>query len=222
MAGDGSGGGVSNYTALMCSIAALTAACSAGRTMTAGGELAPVRPINANWLPAGTSLTTRLDQSISTVSSRSGDSFSATVLNPVFAQDGTIAVPAGSLLRGHITGIHVSSAPDERSLIRLAFDDIQMRGVTYPVTASVSNVVVERQTTVPLESPAPRNAVVGAAPDAAIGGIVSGAALSKVLSAGLLGAATGTVISLGAGGTESILPAGSALNVRTNEPVRFR
>jgi hypothetical protein len=201
------------HTALMLSFAALTAACAAGTTRTAGGELAPVSPVNGNWLPAGTSMNARLNQSIETVASRSGDSFSATVINPVYAQDGTVAIPAGTILHGRITGVHNATAPGEQSLIRLAFEDLQMHGRTYPVTASISNVVLERPTTA-----AARGAAAGTAP----GTVISGAELSKMLKSGLLGAATGTVISMGVGGTENVMPAGSTMTVRTNEDVRIR
>lgn len=210
---------MSRYIALTLSLASLTAACATGRTATAGGMIAPVTPLSADWLPPGTSVIARLDQSIGTLSSRTGDSFSATVLNPVFAQDGTVAIPAGALLRGHITGIHTSTAPGERNLIRLAFDNLQMHGVTYPVTASISNIVIERPNTPVTESSLARNPATGAA-IVGIATVISGAELSQILSAGLLGSATGTVIALGPGSPESFLPGGSALTVRTNEAVR--
>jgi hypothetical protein len=210
------------HTGLMFASAALTAACATGRTVTVGGEVAPVTPLNSNWLPAGTSMSARLNQSISTTSSRSGDTFNATVVNPVYAQDGTVAVPAGTILHGHITGVHNTTTPGAQRLIRLAFDDIQMRGRTIPVTASISDVVLERQPTGAATSSTARGAVTGAAAGAVLGAVISGADLSKILAAGLLGAAAGTVISMGTGGTESVLPAGSTLSVRTNENVRIR
>jgi hypothetical protein len=182
--------------------------------------IAPVTPLSADWLPPGTSVIARLDQSIGTLSSRTGDSFSATVLNPVFAQDGTVAIPAGALLRGHITGIHISRAPGDRSLIRLVFDNLQMHGVTYPVTASISNIVIERPNTPVTESSLARNPATAAATGVGIATVISGAELSQILSAGLLGSATGTVIALAPGSPESFLPGGSALTVRTNEAVR--
>lgn len=210
------------YTTLLVA-SAMTAACATGtRVTTAGGELAPVTPPNGSWIPAGTSMVAKLNQSIGTESSRKGDTFTATVVNPVYAQDGFIAVPAGSLLRGRITGVHNSSIPGEQSVIRLAFEDIQMRGKTYPVTASISNVVVEKQVT-PATSPSlVRNAVAGGAVGAGLGAVVSGADLSKMIAGGVLGAATGTVISLGSGGTEGVMPAGSTFTVRTNDNVRVR
>ena len=213
---------MARYIALVLSCAALTSACATGTVVTAGGEVAPVSPVNGNWLPAGTSMNARLDQSIGTVSSRSGDTFSATVVNPVYAQDGSIAVPAGAILHGHITGVHNASVPGEQSVIRFAFDDLQMHGRTYPLTASISNVVVEKQTTGATASSTVRGAVTGVAAGAVLGAVISGAELSKILAGGVLGAATGTVISMGVGGTQNVLPAGSTLSVRSNEDVRIR
>jgi hypothetical protein len=184
--------------------------------MTASGELAPVTPPNGRWIPAGTSMQVKLNQSLGTGSSRKGDSFTATVINPVYAQDGFTAVPAGSLLRGRITGVYNSSDPGEQSLIRLAFEDLQMRGQTFPVTASISNVVpIDKQAIPASTASTVRNG-------AGVGTVLSGAELSRIVSNGILGAATGTVISLGAGGNEGVLPAGATLTVRTNDQVIVR
>jgi hypothetical protein len=167
-------------------------------------------------------MSARLNQSIGSSSSHNGDTFSATVLNPVFAQDGSVAVPAGSLLHGRITGVHNATVPGEQSVIRLAFEDLQMHGRTFPLTASISNVAVERQPTAPNTSSTVRGAVTGAAAGAVLGAVISGGDLSRILTGGLLGAATGTVISMGVGGTENVIPSGSTLSVRTNEDVRVR
>jgi hypothetical protein len=165
----------------------------------------------------------KLNQSLGTESSRKGDSFTATVINPVIAQDGFIAVPEGSLLRGRISGIRISSIPGEKSVIRLAFEDLQIRGKTYPVTASISNVVPVDKHAIPATTASTvRNAAVGAPAGAAIGAVISGGELSKIIMGGILGAGTGTVISLGAGGTEAVIPAGSTFTVRTNDQVVVR
>jgi hypothetical protein len=157
----------------------------------------------------------KLNQSLGAESSRKGDSFTATVINPVIAQDGFIAVPQGSLLRGRISGIRNSSVPGEKSVIRLAFEDLQIRGKTYPVTASISNVV-------PVDKQAIPATTASTARNAAVGAVISGGELSKIIMGGILGAGTGTVISLGAGGTEGVIPAGSTFTVRTNDQVVVR
>jgi hypothetical protein len=165
----------------------------------------------------------KLNQALGTASSRKGDSFTATVVNPVIAQDGFIAVPEGSLLRGRITGIHKSSIPGEQSVIRLAFEDLQIRGKTFPVTASISNVVpVDKQAIPATTASTVHNAAAGGATGAALGTVISGGELSKIIAGGILGAATGTVISLGAGGSEGVIPAGSTFTVRTNDQVIVR
>jgi len=196
---------------------AMTAACatSGPKTRTLGGDIAPVTPPNGSWIPAGTSMQVKLNQSLSTESSRKGDSFTATVINPVYAQDGFTAVPAGSLLRGRITGIYNSSKPGEQSVIRLAFEDLQMRGHTYPVTASISNVVPVDKQTIPASTATTVRT-------AGVGTVISGSDLSRLVANGVLGAATGSVISLGPGGNEGVLPAGATLTVRTNDQVVVR
>ncbi len=192
---------------------ALTTACAATGTkvVTAGGELAPVSPPNGSWIPAGTSMLVKLNQTLGTATSHTGDTFTATVANPVVAQDAFVAIPAGSLLRGRITGIHISSNAGEQSIIRLAFEDLQLRGQTYPVSASISNLVVEKPIAGATTSPIVRNAT-----------IISGAELSRIIASGVLGTAVGTVISLGPGGTETVIPAGSSLTVRTSDNIVVR
>jgi len=55
-----------------------------------------------------------------------------------------------------------------------------------------------------------------------LGAIISGGDLSKIISGGLLGAAAGTVISLGTGSTQSVIPAGSMMTIRSTQPVQIR
>lgn len=74
-----------------------------------------------------------------------------------------------------------------------------MEGVAGKSTGSTSSTV--------------RSATVGAAAGAVLGAIISGGDLDRILGGGLLGAAAGTVISLGRGDVESVLPEGSTLTV---------
>lgn len=206
-------------TTLAC--AALLAACASGTQVSAGGEVAPATPANRNWLPAGTTMSARLDQSIST-SSHEGDAFSATVASNVYAQDGSVAIPAGAVLRGHVTGIHSASLPTDQNVIRLNFEQLDMNGRSYPFSGSISDVSVENgkggtSSTV-------RNATTGAAAGAVLGAVLSGGDLSKIITGGLLGAAAGTVISMGQGGgsAAATIPAGSTVTVRSNQAVQVR
>lgn len=196
-------------------------ACASGTQVQAGGEVAPATPANSNWLPAGTTMNARFDQSITT-QSHDGDAFSATVTDNVYAQNGAIAVPAGAVLRGHVTGVHTATLPTDQNVIRLNFEEIDMNGRSYPFSASISNVGVQNGRSA--SGSTARDAATGAAAGAVLGAVLSGGELSRILTGGLLGAAAGTVISMGQGGGTSpaTIPAGSVVTVRSNQAVQVR
>ena len=113
------------------------AGCARNAQVESSGEVAPATPANRSVLPAGTSMTARLNQSLGTSASKEGDQFTATVTNAVMAQNGATAVPSGAMLYGHVTGLHSATLPADQAVIRLAFDSIGFNGRTYPVDASV-------------------------------------------------------------------------------------
>jgi hypothetical protein len=188
---------------------------------TAGGEVVPSTPANANSLPAGTTMTAKLDQSLGTKSSKVGDQFTATTTQPVTAQNGQTVVPAGATVYGHVTGLHNPTVTGEQAVIRLDFDSLAFSGRRYPFKATINSVAVAGQTT-GSTSATVKSAATGAAAGAVLGAVLSGGELDKVLTGGLLGAAAGTVISLGRGDVESVLPQGSTLTVQSSETVALR
>jgi len=197
------------------------AACSQNARVESSGEVAPATPVNRRALPSGTSMNVKLNEALGTSSSHEGDRFTATVSDPVMAQNGATAVPAGAMVFGHVSGIHAANLPTEQAVIRLAFDSLSFNGRTYPFDASISSVNVQNQATNATTSSPVRGAATGAA-GAVLGAIISGGDLSKIISGGLLGAAAGTVISLGTGGTQSVIPAGSTMTIRSTQPVQIR
>lgn len=208
---------------LMFTCAALAAAaCASNTRVESAGEVAPATPATAAVLPAGTTMNVRLNETVGTVSSHEGDHFTATVSTDVVAQNGAVAVPSGSMLYGRVTGLHASTIPGQQSVIRLAFDSIRVRSRTYPFDGSISNVNVKSEQTNATSSSTAREAATGAVAGAALGAILGGADLSKIITGGLLGAAAGTVISLGTGATQSVIPSGSEMTVRSASTIRLR
>lgn len=210
------------HLTLIIGATAALSACAPSAQVQSSGEVAPATPTNTNYLPPGTTMNARLNESVGTVSSKEGDRFTATLIDPVVASNGSTAVPAGAVLNGHITGLHSATLPTEQSVIRLAFDNLSFNGNTYPFDGSISNVTVKNEATNPTTSSTVRGAVTGAAAGAVLGAIISGGDLSKIISGGLLGAAAGTVISLGTGGTQSVIPSGSTMTVRSTQGVQLR
>jgi hypothetical protein len=198
------------------------AACARNARVESSGEVAPATPVNRTTLPSGTTMNVKLNESLGTTSSHEGDRFTAVVSDPVMAQNGATAVPAGAIVFGHVSGLHNPTLPTEQAVIRLTFDSLSFNGRTYPFDASISSVNVQNQATNPTTSSTVRGAATGAAAGAVLGAIISGGDLSKIISGGLLGAAAGTVISLGTGGTQSVIPAGSTMTIRSTQTVTLR
>ena len=122
-------------------------------------------------------------------------------------------------MTGHVTGLHSGSVVGDQSVIRLDFDRLDMNGRSYPFDASVANV---RAKNVVNKNGATKGAVTGAAAGAVLGAIISGGELSKIITGGLLGAATGTVISLGTGDVQAVIPAGSSMTLTSTTNVNLR
>jgi hypothetical protein len=209
---------------LALSFAAMVAAgaCAGSTRVESAGEVAPATPITGASLPSGTTMNVRLNESVGTVSSHRGDQFTATVVDDVRAENGANAVPSGSMVFGRVTGLHSSAMPGEQSVIRLAFDSIRVRDRTYPFDASIANVNVSHEQTNATTSSTAKDAAVGAVAGATLGAILGGADLSKIITGGLLGAAAGTVISLGTGANQSVIPSGTRMTIRSTETVRLR
>jgi len=208
--------------ALTVGALAALAGCARNAQVESSGEVASATPANRSVLPAGTTMSARLNQSLGTSASKEGDQFTATVTNAVVAQNGATAVPSGAMLYGHVTGLHSATLPTDQAVIRLAFDSIGFNGRTFPFDASISDVAVRNESGNPSTNATVRDAAAGAAAGAVLGGIISGGDLSKMITAGLLGAAAGTAISLGTGTGQAVIPAGTTMRVRSTQELRVR
>jgi hypothetical protein len=197
-------------------------ACARQTQVESGGDVAvsPV-PVNARTLPSGTTVEARLDREIGTKNSRVGDRFTATVDNAVVAQNGATVVPAGAKLYGKVTGLHTSQRAGDQAAIRVDFERLEFNGQSHPFEAKVTATAVETRGQ-DTRSETLKKAGIGAAAGAVLGGILSGGELDKILIGGALGAAAGTVISLGTGDVEGVLPAGTRMTLQTTRTVALR
>ena len=202
--------------------ALLLAACARQASVESTGDVAiSANPADSRSIPSGTTLEVTLDNEIGTKSSKVGDTFSATVTNAVVATNGATAVPTGSRIYGKVTGLDNSDRVGEPAAIKVDFERIVVNGVSRPFYAKVTatNLATRgadsRDDTI-------RKAGVGAAAGAILGGILSGGDLDKILLGGALGAAAGTVISLGMGDVEGVLPAGTTMQLTTTRTVALR
>ena len=199
----------------------LTACARAPRVETANGEVAtPVTPANARTLPAGAMMDLTLDQQLGTRTSHTGDQFSATVATAVIAQNGRTAIPSGARVWGHVSGVTAANNATETAALVLDFDSLTFGARTYPYRANIVATNLQKQGASTSETV--KSAAIGAAAGAVLGAVLSGADRDKILLGGGLGAVAGTAISLGRGGENAVLPAGSHLSVQTTQTVALR
>jgi len=91
----------------------------------------PPAPVS---IPAGTTLTIRIDQHISVKTSHAGDTFTGEVAEPVLARDNSVLVPKGALVGGVVDVSHRRGHFKGRSLLELRLTSLTLNGTRYPLT----------------------------------------------------------------------------------------
>lgn len=165
-------------------------------------------------IPAGAVLTVRLDQAVGSKISNSGDSFSATLAQPVVVNGATV-IPAGAAAQGTV----VQAAPLGRfkggALLRLALTSVTIHGVAHDVqTATVSRSE---------KGKGKRSAVMiggGAGLGALIGGLTGGGKGAAIGAAA--GAGAGTAGTAFTGNKNIELPAESTVSFSLTRPLQVR
>ena len=200
-------------------------AASTQRTTTveSAGDVASstvVTPSNNRTIPAGSQLTTTLDQTLGTSTSKVGDEFTATVARSLYASDGSVVVPAGAKIEGRVTARDDSDHPGDPALLRLAFDRIRFNGQSYPYSAAIVQSSA-MQTSAERSGDKTKQIIIGGAVGAALGSIISGGDLKKIIIGGAIGAAAGSIVSLGTEVNAS-LPAGSQMTLQATQTTTIR
>lgn len=197
------------------------AGCARTAQVESGGDVVsnPL-PTSTSSIPVGTTLRVQLDQELGTESSRVGDAFTATVVEPVNTTSGDVVVPKGAVVHGTVTGLHASEHAGDQAAIKLDFDTLTINGQAYPFDAKVTSTNLKTEGDTRNETL--KKAGIGAAAGAVLGAVLGDASLSKIALGGLLGAAAGTAISLGAGEVQAVLPKGTDMTVQSTEMVALR
>lgn len=167
-------------------------------------------------LPAGTVLSTTLDQEIDIQDAREGDRVSATVSEPVY-EEGQLAIPAGARITGSVTAVQRAGETSETDVdvVKLDFTEIRYSGQDYPLEATVieANPQLRSETST---GEAIAKIAGGTAAGAILGRIIGGDDEGTLVGAAV-GAAAGTAIVLGTQQKKAVLPKGSKLRLRTAE-----
>jgi hypothetical protein len=162
-------------------------------------------------IPVGQEIDVRLQTALSSRTAKPEQRFEATTAVDL-VQDGTVLVPAGSVMRGYVSSVSPAGNIDRSGSMTLAFDQLTIRGRSHDMRGMATQA---------FESGGIREeaGTVGAA--GAVGAIVGG------LIGGVRGALIGAAV--GAGGViaategkDVTLPSGTILRVRVDTPLRPR
>ena len=174
-------------------------------------------PAVAVTVPAGTSLDIELSKTLSSATSRVGETFRARVARDVYDRDGGLAIPAGSEIVGEVS----QAVPLDRKI-----------GGQASLGLRFTDLVLPSGETVPIQASLVRTGPSKTGRDAAtIGGATAGGAiLGNILSRGsrgrgsvlgaLIGAAAGTAIAARTKGQEVEIPQGTVIALQLDQSVR--
>src|SRR6267378_157172 len=162
-------------------------------------------------VPAGTTLTVRLGESLGSKLSSPGQSFSATLVSPITV-DGNTVIPAGAQARGTVVDAKAVGRFKGGALLELRLNSITVNGSEQRIKTSA--------VTRTLKGKGKRTAVKaggGTALGAIIGGLAGGGKGAAIGAAAGAGAGTGGAAFTG--NKEIVLPAESALSFRLTSPL---
>lgn len=165
----------------------------------------------SNTVPVGTELDVRLQTALNSGTAQVEDRFEATTVVDLHIDD-RVLVPAGSSVRGVVTSVDRASRTDRKGELTVSFDQINIRGRSYPIRATVTQAIESEG----IRGEAGRIGT-GAGVGAIIGGILGG---FKGALAGILIGAGGTVAATE--GKDVDLPPGTILRLRFDSPLTVR
>jgi hypothetical protein len=172
---------------------------------------APVGRITGNQVPVGTEFDVRLQSPLSSKTAQVEDRIEATTLVDLTDDRGRVVVPAGSVMRGIVSGVNKAGRVERKGSLTVAFDQITINGRSHSIRATVTDA---------LESEGIKGEVgkigVGAGAGAILGAILGGA---KGALAGILIGGGGTIAATE--GNDVELPAGQVLRVRLDSALEL-
>ncbi|HTS12207.1 MAG TPA: hypothetical protein VMH00_08830 [Candidatus Limnocylindrales bacterium] len=178
------------------------------------------------FVPTGTRLLVRLDDTINTKEARSGSPFQVHTLEPAFAADG-MTLPAGSEIRGHVDRVDQAHQTG-RARLWLTFDDVHTLNGWRSLVAFVSDipgvhslrVVFESDDAIEMRTSRRQDEAVAAAAGALVGAAPGVATHSgkEAATGAAVGAVTAFMVSSGLG-QELALEKNTKLEISLDHPL---
>jgi len=162
-------------------------------------------------IPAGTNITVRMGETLSSKSAQDGQPFTGTLANGI-ASKGKVVVPAGSGVSGVVSEAKSAGRFKGEAILAIRLTSVNIKGV--PHNVATDEYVVTKK------GKGKRSAVLiggGAGAGALIGGLAGGG--KGALIGGLVGAGAGTAGAAFTGNKELTIPAESAVSFKTTSKI---
>jgi len=171
----------------------------------------PTPPAMAR-LSAGTTMDIAAADTISSRTAKTGDAFSARVVEDVRNAAGRVVIPAGSVVNGKITDVKPSPNPSTPGTLTLSVASITVRGKSYPIEASVDSLeTIHKGRGVTTGDAAKVGA--GAAAGAILGRVLGGNKKGTIVG-GVVGGIAGAGVAASSKDSDIVLPAGAHIIIR--------
>ena len=165
-------------------------------------------------IPTGTVITVRLSSALGSKSSQTGDTFQATVAEPVTVGGKTV-IASGSSAAGTVVEAKAKGKIKGEARLKLALNKITIKGKTYPIRSTMAEQTAKGK--------GKRTAVAtggGAAGGALIGGIAGGGKGAGI--GALVGASAGFIGGTFTGNKQIELPAEAVLPFQLTDSIILR
>ena len=166
---------------------------------------APPPPPKKVMIQAGTQLTVRLNDGLSTEKNQVGDTFHATLGAPLVVEDETV-IPSGADVTGHVVDVKSAGRFAGNSALTLELTSLSVNGKTYNIQTSQWSRQGKGEG---------KNTATKVGGGAAVGAIIGG------LAGGGKGAAIGSVAGAGAGTGVSATKKGEQINLAPESTLSF-
>jgi hypothetical protein len=181
---------------------------------TAGYQPAQEKPqVHMVGIPAGTELTLALDTTLSSETSQAGDTFSATVVEPIVI-DGRDVIPAGSTIEGRVTDATPAKRGAGQATLGMSFGALRLPGGYHTgIVGSFQEVSASKKG---------RNAAVigGSAAGGALLGRILGKDTRSTVIGAIIGGGIGTAVLVGKEREQAVVPADTPFGIRLEQSIQ--
>ena len=178
-------------------------------------------------VPANSTMHVRLNQDLGSEKARIGDTFTSTLVDPVYSSNGVVLAPQGSIVTGRVTQVQRAQKKGQPATMDVAFVSLklpngyarQINGSLTELTSS-SGSTSDNEGTVTAKKTSHRKAkfIGGGAAGGAVIGAIAGGGKGLAIGAGV-GALAGAITGRVKKGSEVKVSSGTEFGVILNQPI---